>query len=68
VRKRGHFPHLAVDPRGGVADRKVHIGADVEDHHLQRSDLGFDGVHQGTHLIFVTGVAAEATGLTALFA
>ena len=64
--ERGHFPHLAVDPGGGLADRKMNIGADIENHHLQRPHFGLDGVHQGLHLIFVAGVAAEAAGLPAL--
>src|SRR6202790_2339891 len=26
----GHFPHFAENPLGGLDDRKIHVGADVE--------------------------------------
>src|SRR5258705_3234738 len=51
----GHFPHLAENPLGGVDDRKIHIGADVEDANLQRGVLV--GVTQeGHHLVLLARV------------
>src|SRR6266403_1955570 len=35
----GHFPHFAENALGGVDDRKIHVGADVEDADLQRGVL-----------------------------
>src|SRR5258705_219900 len=35
----GHFPHLAEHPLGGLQDRKIDIGADVEDADFQRRVL-----------------------------
>src|SRR5690606_24708856 len=33
-----HLPDLAKNALGGLRDREAHIGADVEDHCLQRTD------------------------------
>ena len=60
-----HFPDLAIDPGGGIADGKEHIGTDVEHHHFHRPHFVFDGVEQRHHLVFIAGVAAERTGLAA---
>jgi hypothetical protein len=35
----GHFPHFAKHPLGGLDDRKIDVGADVEDANLQRGVL-----------------------------
>ena len=35
----GHLPNFAENPLGRIDDRKIHIGADVEDANLQRSML-----------------------------
>src|SRR6185369_14515656 len=48
-----HFPHFAENPLGGVDDRKIHIGADVENANLQRGV--FVGVAQeGHHLVLLS--------------
>src|SRR5258708_29261393 len=31
----GHFPHLAEDAVGGFQDRKINVGADIEDADLE---------------------------------
>ena len=43
----GHLPHLAIDARGGLADREIHVCADVEDDDFERGDFGFDLFEQG---------------------
>src|SRR6266852_2392426 len=51
----GHFPHLAEHPLGGVDNRKIHVGADVEDANLQGGVLV--GVAQeGHHLVLLSRV------------
>ena len=60
-----HFPDLAIDPGGSIADGEEHVGADVEHHHFHRPHFVFDGVEQRHHLVFIAGVAAEWTGLAA---
>src|SRR6266436_9644800 len=51
----GHFPYLAENPLGGLDDRKIHVGADVEDANLQGGVLV--GVAQeGHHLVLLSRV------------
>ncbi len=51
----GHFPHFAEHPLGGIDDRKVHVGADIEDADLQGSVLV--GVAQeGHHLVLLSRI------------
>src|SRR5438128_11081047 len=59
----GHFPHLAENPLGGLDDRKIHVGADVEDANLQGGVLV--GVAQeGHHLVLLSRVERAAEYLS----
>ena len=62
----GHLPDLEVDARRGLADREAHVGADVEDRHLDRPDLALDGLDERDHLLFLARVGAEGARLAAL--
>lgn len=64
----GHFPDLAVDPFGGFGDREPDVGADVEDHRLQRPDLALDAGEEIDHLLLLARVASAGQGLAALVA
>ncbi|MNQ71950.1 hypothetical protein D3C85_866400 [compost metagenome] len=55
----GHLPDLAIDPLGGFGDGKLHVGADIEHHRLQRADLAFDAGEQFDHLGLDPRIAAE---------
>src|SRR6059058_2555971 len=59
----GHFPHLAENPLGGLDNRKIHVGADVEDANLQRGVLV--GVAQeGHNLVLLSRVERAAEYLS----
>ncbi len=64
----GHLPDLAIDPFGGFGDREPDVGADVEDHRLQRTDLTLDAGEEVDHLLLLACVAAAGQGLAALVA
>ncbi|KAF5292566.1 hypothetical protein FQR65_LT20262 [Abscondita terminalis] len=67
-RKAGHLPDLEVHACRGVRDAESHIGADVEDCHLDGGDLGLDLLDQGHHLLFLARVQGKAVGLAAVLA
>src|SRR6202140_2681011 len=55
----GHFPHFAENPLGGLDDRKIDVGTDVEDANLQWGVLV--GVAQeGPHLVLLSRVERPA--------
>src|SRR5712671_1464397 len=59
----GHFPYLAENPLGGLDDRKIHVGADVEDANLQGGVLV--GVAQeGHHLVLLSRVERPSEHLS----
>ena len=54
-RKARHFPHLAEHPCGGVDQRKLDVGAHIENADLERGQ-GFGFGKKGRDLIFVTRI------------
>ena len=60
-----HFPHLAVDPLGGVGHIKAYIGADVEYRHFNRCNVALNALHQRHHVGFNAGVRPKGVGLAA---
>jgi hypothetical protein len=64
--KRRHLPHLAIDAGRRVADREVHVRADVEDDDFQRCDFSFDLFEQGDDFFLDARIRAEAVRLAAI--
>ncbi len=62
----GHLPHLAEDALGGVEQRKVHVGAGVEDADLQRRvRIGFG--EEGGDVFLLAGVQRAGLAAAATF-
>ena len=57
-----HLPDLAVDAGGRLGDRKVYIGANIEDRHLDRRNVALDLFHQGDHRLFVARIRRQGDG------
>src|SRR5206468_3001350 len=62
----GHLPHLEIDAGRRLADRKAHVGADVEGSDLDGADLALDGLDQRDHLLLFPRVRSEGARLAAL--
>ncbi|SPA07906.1 hypothetical protein CBM2625_B110181 [Cupriavidus taiwanensis] len=61
-----HLPDLVVHARAGLGDGKLHVGADIEDRHLQRRDLALDARDQLDGLVFLARIAAKGMGFAAI--
>src|SRR5690606_22774214 len=62
----GHLPDLAIDPLGGFGNAETHIGANIEDHHLDGADIPLDMRKEFDHLLLAAGIATEGVGGAAL--
>ncbi len=45
---------------------KAHVGADVEDRHLDRSNLALDGLDERGHLLFLARIGTERARFSAI--
>src|SRR3954466_13878467 len=61
----GHLPDLVVLARGLFEDAGGHVGADVEDHRLDRADVALDLVDQRDHRLFVASIRGVGARLAA---
>jgi len=57
-----HLPDLEVLARGFFQDAARHVGADVEDQHLDRADVALDRLDERDHVFFLARVRAIAVG------
>src|ERR1700733_4954759 len=64
--KGRHLPNLGIDPRGRLDDRETDIGANIEDEHLDRTDLALDPFNERGDIIFDPGVESESVSFAAL--
>jgi hypothetical protein len=64
--ERRHLPHFGIDLRRRLDDRETHIGADVEDEHLDRADLALDPFDERCYIAFDARVEPECVSLAAL--
>ena len=62
TREAPRLPHLAVDARRHLGDRRVVPGAGVKNKGLDRADLGLDAVEHGDHRVLVAGIARHRVG------
>src|SRR5690606_32126843 len=66
--KAGHFPDLEILARRLVEDAARHVGADIENHHLDWPDVTFNALHQLGHLLFTSRIGSKPMGLAAFTA
>src|SRR6202142_3218054 len=65
-RERRHLPNLGIDPRRRLDDRETHIGADIEDEHLDRADLALDPFDERRDIVFDARVEPARVSLATL--